>query len=69
MFKNASDGLWENYPMEQVTTHHGWKSNVSEFHRIQKGASDGMKEFIDYIGVDQSSEARKLINDNIKEHS
>lgn len=60
MFKNASNSLWGNYPVKQVTTHHGWKSNVSEFHRIQEGASDGTKEFIDYSGVDQSSHSAQI---------
>ena len=36
-FRDAEDGLWENYPVAQVATHHGWELNsdrVNEFYNM-----------------------------------
>ena len=33
----GSDGLWENYPVEQIATHHGWESDpvlVTNFYNM-----------------------------------
>ena len=36
-FRDAGDGLWENYPVAQVATHHGWElssDRVNEFYNM-----------------------------------
>ena len=33
----GSDGLWENYPVDQIATHHGWESDpilVTNFYNM-----------------------------------
>ena len=33
----GSDGLWENYPVEQIATHHGWENDptlVTDFYNM-----------------------------------
>lgn len=33
----GNDGLWENYPVEQVASHHGWEANPALVNRFYNG--------------------------------